>query len=144
MKNLIFAIIAIASVTLFTSCDGSNDPGYEGPSGCSTGGGNNGGGGNGGGGVGSGNGGGINYSEVIDAYVYGLPNGGRIAVDINMDGSNDASFIAHQNLSGNLNSQCFNLCPSGYTKRAFVAIYWTVNAYGEWIQIASYNGCANF
>ncbi len=31
MKNLIIAIFAIATLTLFTSCEGSNDPGYDGP-----------------------------------------------------------------------------------------------------------------
>ena len=68
MKNLIIAIFAIATLTLFTSCEGSNDPGYEGPYG------NNNGGAGGGGGVvvtvGGGNGGGGSQGDPIPIQMF--------------------------------------------------------------------------
>ncbi len=144
MKNIIFAVLAIATVTLFASCEASNDPGYEGPS-C-----NNCGNGGGGGSVvvtvgGGGNGGGgFNSSETFDAFVYNLPAGGRIGVDRDGDGANDLTVDAHQNLYGDLNSECFNMCPASYIKRAVVSVCWIQNTYGEWRQVATYSTCANY
>lgn len=140
MKNLFFAILAVASITLFASCEASNDPGYDGPPPCNPYGGGS--GGNGGGY--SGTGGGGTLPPPVEGYVYGLPSGGVIGVDTDMDGSEDITVFAHQNLYGDLNNQCFNLCPAGYTQRAIVSVKWTQDVYGNWKQFASFTGCASY
>jgi hypothetical protein len=68
MKNLIIAIFAIATVSMFSSCEASGDPGYDGP--CTTCGGGQGGVG-GGGNVGGGNGGG-GQVYPMEMYVWDL------------------------------------------------------------------------
>lgn len=139
MKNLIFAIIAIASVTLFTSCDGSNDPGYEGPCNtCGTNGGqgNNGGGGNGGGGTGnggSGNGGGA--TDDIECYVYDLVTTSTVKV-YPIDGSPAFNVGISTNLSNQMRTYS-NTHPVPCQRRYVVNVAWIQNGLTfEWFQRA--------
>ncbi len=143
MKKMITlsASAMIIMVMTITSCEVSSDPGYDGPSQCTCG---NGGGGTGGnGGVWTGGGSG-SIPPPIEGYVYGLPAGGMIGVDTDMNGSEDITVYAHQNLYGDLNSECFNVCPVGYIKRAIVSVKWTQDTYGNWKQFASFTGCASY
>lgn len=75
MKNLFFAILAVASISLFASCEASNDPGYDGPSQCNTCGGGN---GNVGGGNWGNGGGGTTPPPVIVPNVIDWSAGGYL------------------------------------------------------------------
>lgn len=139
MKNLIIAIFAIATVTLFTSCEGSNDPGYDGPYY-----GNNGGAGGGvivtvggGGGNGGGAGGGINggAGETLYGYVYDLSVTSTVTV-YPEGGGQPYSVPVSTNLRNDM-AQYLNLCTQPCQKRYWVNVVWVQNGInGVWFQRA--------
>ncbi len=120
MKNLSFAIIAIATMVLFSSCEASNDPGYDGP--CNTCGtnGNGGGQGNGGGGINNGTG------QTLYGYVYDLNVSSSVTVY--PDGGGQPYTVPVSTNLGNDMRQYLNLCTMTCEKRYWVNVTWVPNA----------------
>lgn len=141
MKNLFFAIMMIAAIALFSSCEATSDPGYDGP--CTNCGSNGGGqynvsinGGQNGGGNGSGNGGINNGSaETLHGYVYDLDVTTTVTV-FPVDGSESFSVPVSTNLRNQM-AQYLNLNPLECEKRFYVNIVWIQNMQTyQWLQRA--------
>lgn len=140
MKNTIVAILAIATITLFASCEASNDPGFDGPPPCDNCGNGNGGGGvvvTVGGGNGNGGGSGINNGagETLYGYVYDLSVTSTVTV-FPENGGQPYSVPVSTNLRNDM-AQYLNTCTYSCQERFWVNIVWIQNALsGEWSQRA--------